>query len=347
MIRLRSLALLTLPLLSTCGAAPEGPQIWRFALEEPVGSLQYDAASEFERLIEERTDGRVDVQLYPLGTLGTSDDITEQLRMGSLQFAMASPGHLGKTIPAVQAFLLHFTLSEDRDVNRRALSDPEVLSVLRPLYAERDLELLAVLPEGWMTWSSNKPLTTPEHFSGVKIRTMTSPLLLDTYEAYGADPTALPYGEVYGALQLGMIDAQVNPLFAIEEMSFYEVQSHLTRPRTAPFVTTLAASSKFLARLPAPDAALVRTTVQDVARYLHDREETVNEERLAKMLAKKPDLEVTTLTDTSREAFHARVQPVIDQFRQDTAPEGPALLDALQLAVARAEDAEAAAPAGR
>ncbi|MFH1300570.1 MAG: TRAP transporter substrate-binding protein DctP, partial [Planctomycetota bacterium] len=188
------------------------PTPWRFAIEETVGSVQHQYALKFKELVEARSDGEIEVTIYPYGTLGTSDQITEQVDMGVIQFAMASPGHLGKLIPEVQVFLLHFLFSDNDEINNSVLNeDPQLRKTFNDLYARKNFKLLSIFSEGWQVWTTKKSIQTPDDFRGVKMRVMTSPLLLAAYEAYGASPTPLPYSEVYSALQLNMIDGQENP----------------------------------------------------------------------------------------------------------------------------------------
>jgi len=244
----------------------KSPYTWRFAIEESVGSVQHAYAMEFKRLIEERTANEVKVVVYPYGALGTSTQITEQLNLGALQLAMASPGALGKFIPETQAFLLHFLLPIDDEATRRVLKSPQLLSTFDGLYRERGLKLLSIIPEGEMVWTTRKEIREPRDFRGVRMRVMTTPLLIAAYEAYGANPTPLPYAEVYSALQLNMIDAQVNPVFAIERQKFHEVTDWLIFPRHAHFVATVAANHRFYEELSSEH----RTIVLDVIAQLHD-----------------------------------------------------------------------------
>jgi TRAP-type transport system periplasmic protein len=322
---------------SSCGEQGTGTATWRFAIEETTDSVQDTYAQEFKRRVEERTQGAVEVKVYPYGTLGTSDDITEQLRMGSLQFAMASPGHLGKTIPELQIFLLHFLLPEQEARLRATIADARLRSELNPLFAEKDLRLLSILPEGWMVWTTQEPVREPADFEGVKIRTMTSPLLLAAYEAYGASPQAMPYGEVYGALQLNMIDAQVNPVFAIEEMSFFEVTDCMVFANHAPFLTTLVANDGFLADLDPKQRTIVEEVVRELDPWLFEVQRELNEERLAKIRERKPEMEIVRLTDAERDAFRELSHSVRNEYLQRTGERGAALLEAVVDAAARAD----------
>jgi tripartite ATP-independent transporter DctP family solute receptor len=331
------LALLVLasPPLTGCGRAPEA-RVWRFAIEETQGSVQHAYAKEFERRIEERSGGGVDVKVYDYGTLGTSDQTSELLHNGSIQLAMASPGHLGKMIPEVQALLLHFLLSDDERVNNVALRDEALLSLLDGLYAEKGYQLLAVFSEGWMVWTLNREVRAPEDFAGLKMRVMTTPLLLAAYEAYGASPTPLPYSEVYSALQLSMVDGQVNPVFAIQEMSFHEVTDFMIFANQAPFVTTAAANRRFYEGLSEADRAMLDQVIEELQDYVFDLQRKFNAERMDLIRKRRPDLAVLTLTEAERARFREASLPVRDRYLA-LAPRGQSVLDAVEAAIASAE----------
>lgn len=293
----------------------DAPVQWRFAIEETIGSVQHAYALKFKELVEQRSGGQIEVTVYPYGTLGTSDQLTEQLDMGVIQFVMASPGHLGKLIPEVQVFLLHFLFSDDEAVNNRVLNeDPELRRVFDELYARKHMKLLSIFSEGWQVWTTKRPVRCPEDFQGMKFRVMTSPLLLAAYKAYGASPTPLPYSEVYSALQLNMIDGQENPVFAIQEMSFYEVTDWMIFPRHAPFITTAVTNQSFFDSLAPDRQQLVRDVVADLNGYILNVQQDFNLHRLDLIRQAKPTLEIIELTDEQREQFRQASLPVRQRF---------------------------------
>lgn len=311
-------------------AADTAPQseIWRFAIEEVEGSVQDSYAREFKRRIEERSNGRIEVAVYPYGTLGTSSQLTELAQSGAIELIFASAGHLADLIPEIGVFTLHFILSENDQVNREAFSDPELHALLNPLYRDEDLELLDVVAEGWMVWSGNKALRTPSDFRGFKIRTMTSPILVESYRAYGASPTPLPYSEVYSGLQLGQIDGQVNPVFAIEEMSFYEEQSVLTSARHAQFVATVVASQRWFDSLNAEDQRMVREVRDELVEWTDAVQIDLNTERLEQILD-AGGTEWVELSEAERDAFRTASLDVRDRFVERTGETGQRLLETL------------------
>ena len=292
-------ALVTVLPLTGCDTSPSrpvngqalthdpAPAIWRFAIEESEGSVQHKYAQKFKSLIEERTDGEVSVVVYPYGTLGTSTHMTEQLNMGVIEFAMASPGSLGKFIPELQVFLLHFLLPADDAANRRLLNDPKVIEFFDQSYAARGLQLLSFYSEGEMVWTMKKETRSPKDFRGVKMRVMTSPILLSAYNAYDASATPMPYSEVYSGLQLNMIDGQVNPVFAIERQKFYEVTSWLVFPRHASFITSCAAHRPFIESLSAERRQLLKAVMMELDAYIFDVQTSLQTERLKVIIREK------------------------------------------------------------
>ena len=313
---------------------------WRFAIEEAAGSVQDAYAQRFKELIEKRSNGEIEVTVYPYGTLGTSDQITELVNMGAVQFTMASPGHLGKLIPEVQVFLLHFVFSDDEKINSEVLNNnPKLRATLDELYAAKRMKLLSIYSEGWQVWTTKKPIRHPDDFKGVKFRVMTSPLLLAAYNAYGASATPLPYSEVYSALQLNMIDGQENPVFAIEEMSFYEVTDWMIFPKHAPFITTSVTNLEFFNSLPPTRKKLVSDVVAELNDYILAVEQQYNRKRLDRIRKRKPDLRIIEeLTVEQRAAFRKASQPVVDRFIEITGRSGSDLYEILSSAI-RSEDA--------
>lgn len=300
----------------------------KFALEEIQGSVQYKYAEKFKDLLTKKSKN-FDVKVYPYGTLGTSDQITELVQNGTLQIAMASPGHLGKLIPETQAFLLHFIFSEDQEVNKKALSEGKAFQLLDQLYKEKGMKLLSIFPEGWQVWTANKAIRSPKEMQGVKMRVMTSPLLVESYRLYGANPTPMPYSEVYSGLQLKMIDAQVNPVFAIEEMSFYEVNDHLIFPKHSLFVTSVVMNLKTYESLNSKQKTTLNEVVDQLNDYIFQVQSELNEKRLAKMKSKKSDIKLIHLSDEEREAFKKASLKAREKFKEMTGESGEKILNAL------------------
>lgn len=338
-IRISYLSLIGFALLLIVGcSSPDQKPVWRFAIEETSGSVQDAYAQKFKQLVEEKSQGQIRVKVYPYGTLGTSDQLSELLYNGSLQFSMASPGHIGKMIPEVQVLLLHYLLSDDAKINREVLNSPEIRARFDELFAEKGFKLLSIVSEGWQVWTANKEIRSPEDFEGVKFRVMTSPLLMAAYDAYGASATPLAFSEVYSALQLKMVDGQVNPVFAIEEMSFYEVNDYLIFANQAQFYSTCLVNRPFYDSLTTEEKAWVDESIAELREYIFQTQREFNRERLHIIQEKNKDVQLVYLEPDERKAFREASAPVREMFKEMAGQRGAELLDAISAEVEKREE---------
>jgi tripartite ATP-independent transporter DctP family solute receptor len=311
---------------------------WKFAIEEIDGSVQDAYAEEFAKRIEEKSGGDITVTVYPYGTLGTSADLTELVANGAIQFANASPGHLGTLIPEIQVFSIPYLLSQNGEVNKEVLAESDTLyDSLEDDFEEQDLKLLTMYPEGEMVWTANKEIRSPEDFDGFKMRTMVSPMLTEAYQAFGANPTPMPYSEVYGGLQLKQIDGQVNPIFAIEEMKFYEVQDYMIWAGQQVFTTTVVTNDGWFAGLPDDQQTMITSTVDELVDYIYEVQNEFNEKRLETIKEQKPELTMIRLSEEERSAFEERAQQAREKFIEMTGESGEEVLDNLEQEIAEAE----------
>lgn len=305
--------------------------IWRCALEEIDGSMQDHFAEKFVELLEKKSDGKIHVDLYYYGQLGTSEQITELLQDGSVQFAFQSPGHLGSYIPEVQVFSIHYLFPPDKELLKKVLTKGKhTYNTLQKYYNKNELELLSVIEEGWQIWTANKPLRKPSDFEGIKFRVMASPMLIEAYRAYGANVSTLPYSEIYSALQLGMIDAQTQPFFAIEEMKFYEQQKYMIKAYQLPFIATFAANHEFYQGLPDDIKKIVQEAIKGANEYIFDFEDSLNQKRKKKIMKKKPDIEYIELTEEEIAAFKEKAKAVQDKYLEIGGKGAQEVLDAVK-----------------
>ncbi|WP_447927379.1 MULTISPECIES: TRAP transporter substrate-binding protein [unclassified Vreelandella] len=299
---------------------------WRYAHEEYEGDVQDVFAVAFKEYVEDNSDHTV--QVYRFGELGESDDIMEQTQNGILQFVNQSPGFTGALIPEAQIFFIPYLLPTDEQTVLTFFDESEAINETFPeLYAEQGLELLQMYPEGEMVITTNEPISSPEDMSNKKIRTMTNPLLSETYSAFGATPTPLPWGEVYGGLQTGILDGQENPIFWIESGGLYEVSPHLTFTGHGWFTTAMMANQDFYAGLSEEDQQLVQEATEAAYEHTMEHIQGLAEESLEKIQAASDEVTVTRLNDEQIEAFRERAPQVEEEFLEMTGERGAELLE--------------------
>jgi len=310
--------------LSTAQAAE-----WKFALEEAIHEVQGVYATQFKEYIEANSDNTV--AIFPFGTLGESADVTELVQMGAIEFANASPGFMGSLIPELQVFLLPYVLPEDQDVLADFFATaPTINETLAAMYEDQMLTLIDMYPEGEVVMTTKQPVSGPDDLAGVNFRVMTSPLLVETYAAFGATPTPLPWGEVYGALQLNMIQGQENPMFFVESTKMYEVTDHITYAGHNSYTTAVVANANFFNSLSEEDQALVRAAADDAYQFIIEYQQGLTERSEAMILEAKPSMTVTVLSDEERAPFREAAERVREAFIEMVGPSGAAVLEGFE-----------------
>ncbi|MEO1910309.1 MAG: TRAP transporter substrate-binding protein DctP [Paracoccus sp. (in: a-proteobacteria)] len=302
---------------------------WRYAFEEALDEVQGVYAQKFKEEVEANSDH--EVQLFPFGTLGESDNIMEQTQSGILQFVNQSPGFTGSLIPEAQVFFVPYLLPQDQETLSTFFRDSKAINDIFPeLYAEQGLELLKMYPEGEVMLTTKQPVEGPDDLGDVKVRVMTNPLLVESYKAFGATPTPLPWGEVYGGLQTGIIDGQENPAFFIESTRMYEVTDHITRLGHNNFTTALMANKEFFDGLSDEDKKVVQDAADTAFDTILEYQQGLTEESLEKIQEAKPEITVTTLSEEQRAPFRDTAQQVEETFLEIGGPRAQEILDQMK-----------------
>ena len=308
---------------------------WKYAMEEALTDPQGLYATKFKDEIEANSDHIITI--YPVGALGESADAMEQAQAGLLQFIDQSPGFTGAMIPEAEAFLVPYVQPTDpEEVRKYFKTGKAVNEMFHGIYREHGLELLSVFPEGEQVVTTQEPFSSPEELKGMKIRTMTSPLLLETYEAFGASPIALPWGELVGALKTGMVDGQENPSIWIEAYGLDDLAPVLTYTGHAQYTTAVMANSAFYDDLSDEDKQLIQDATAVAHDYILDLAVELDQTGLAKIKETNPNVVINVLTDEQRAVFIERAKAVEEAFIEKAGDRGQAILDQMK------EDIEAA-----
>ena len=321
------------------GAGSASADTWRYAFEEALDEVQGKFAQKFKEEIEANSDH--EVQLFPFGTLGESADTMEQAQSGILQFVDQSPGFTGALIPEAQVFFVPYLLPQNEEQLARFFENSKAINeMFPPLYEEQGLKLLTMFPEGEVMMTTTEPVTGPADLNEVKFRVMTNPLLVESYQAFGATPTPLPWGEVYGALQTGIIQGQENPAFFLESTKMYEVTDYITRAGHNNFTTAVMANLDFYEGLPEEEQTLIDNAIDTAFDYIIEYQDGLTEESLAKIKEAKPSITITTLTDEQRAPFMETAADVEAEFLNIGGDQAQEILDQMKA------DLEAAAAEG-
>jgi tripartite ATP-independent transporter DctP family solute receptor len=211
MILRRTLIATVAGLLVSFGAHAQNI-VLKAADTHPAGYPTVVAVENMGKKLEAATNGRIKMQMFPGAVLGQEKETVEQTQLGAIQIARISLGVVGPVVPDVNVFNMPFVF---RDVNHmRKVIDGPIGDELLKKVTDSPAKLVGL---GWMDGGSRslytkKPVRTPADLAGQKVRMMGNPLFVDTMNAMGGNGIAMAYGEVFTALQTGVLDgAENNP----------------------------------------------------------------------------------------------------------------------------------------
>lgn len=276
--------------------------VWKLAHNESERGTMQIYADLFKKSVEEKSNGKITVEIYPSGTLGEGDAIVELLRGGGVEFALADSGYVGTFVPECQIFRAHFLLSDDMEINRKLLNEGEAIQLLNQKFMDNGLQVLQHFSTGFVDWTANKPITKVEDLQGLKMRVVPVSILVDMYKAYGANPTAVNYSELYSSLQLGVVEAQENPLYSVDELGLNEVQTSLTLSKHYPFIATCIANPDFYNQLPPEAQTIITETVTELENSIDQTMDDYNSSILKK-LKENTTMEIVELSNEARQGF--------------------------------------------
>ena len=266
----------------------------------------------FAREVAAATNGRIAVEIYPNNALGNERDVIELAIIGAVELTTPSNAPLATFAPELLVFDLPY-LFRDRPHMYEVLDGPIGQSFAAPL-RERGLVLLGYFEAGLRhLMTRDRAIERPEDLSGLKIRTMENPLHLRAFEAFGASPLPMAYGEVYTALEQGVIDGAEAARSNYFSKRFFEVAPNWSEIGWMYLVQPLVMSERFFSSLAAEDQAAVRAAARKAVEAEREEYQKQDEEALVKLRAAgvrftHPDTEA--LTALAREVWRANEHTV-------------------------------------
>jgi tripartite ATP-independent transporter DctP family solute receptor len=303
----------------------------RLASEEIEGDFMTVWARNFSDHMKKWSGGKIEINVYPYGTLGATGDINELCQLGVVEYVFSDYAWISSFVPQAQVLALNYLFPTEKvpEVLDWMARNGEFMPLMEKAFRENGLVPLSIMFEGWQWLTSKKPVNSLDDMKGLKLRLMSSKLLVEDYKAYGAAPTPMSYGEVYSGLQMGLIDAQVNPLFAIYSMKFFEVQDYVTQLKSEPFIGIPTVNQKFFDNLPEEVQQEMRKfwidAIIPAGKWITER----NAGDMEKMKKAKPELKFTVLDDATIAKFKAQAETVYPKYTQIGGKGSQAMLGAL------------------
>ena len=263
--RIIALALLLILLPSTLFAQAK-PIVLRLAETHPKGYPTELGDEEVARLVKERSNGRIIIDVYPGSQLGEEKAVIEQVQFGAIDITRVSISPVAAFVPKLNAFQMPY-LYRDSDHMWKVLKGDIGMELLA------SLEPFGFIGLGWFEagarsfYNSKKPVYTPADLKGMKIRVQESELMLGLVRSFGAIPTPMPYGEVYSGLQTGVVDGAENNPPSYYSASHYEVAKYYTLDEHTMVPEIIIGSKISLGRLSKADQDLIKKAAMDAIDY--------------------------------------------------------------------------------
>ena len=266
------------------------------------------ALERLAELVAERTDGRMEIAVFPDRQLGEEREMVEGLQFGTVDMTVVSTGPLGGFVPQINVLDLPF-LFEDRD-HAYAVFDGEVGRALLDRFDDIGIHAAAIWENGWRHLTSNIAVDAPDDLDGLKIRTMENAIHIAAFQALGAGPVPMVWGEVYTSLDQGVIDAQENPITVIYTNSLWEVQDYTTLTGHVYGPHLVLISRQTLDGLPDDLRQVLLDTVGEVTHYQREQSVAVESEQIELLRA-----EGMTINPVDTAAFRERMLAVHEEYQ--------------------------------
>jgi len=315
-------ALIVGSLLAACGndekAEPAGSSeskeseyTFRLADNQPVDYPTVIGDKKFAELVNERTDGRIKIEVFPSAQLGDEKSVLEQVQLGAIDFTRINASPLAEFNDQFSALNLPYVFESDEhlwnflegEAGKKLLTDLE----------QSKMRGLAYYDSGSRNFYSTTPLMSIEDLKGQKIRVQQSKINMDLIDALGASATPMPYGEVFSALQTGIIDGAENNLPSLDSSNHYQEAKSIIMDHHQRIPEVLLMSKATWDKLSEKDREIIQQAATDSV--VTQKEAWAQLEQESEKKLKEAGVKFTEVKDVT--PWKEAVQPVVDKYGKD------------------------------
>jgi len=252
-----------------------------FAIHTSSGTNENETLKKFKELVEERSEGRIIVNLFPDAVLGTELENLEQVKINEVQMSIFGDNLTGQLAPEFDPTIVPFIYKNIDDVF--AVWDGEIGDLIKEAVETRGNQyVVALQARGARNLTANKPINSPSDLKGLKIRVPEIKSWLTVWESLGAIPTPIAWSETYSALQTNVADGQENPISNISVNKIYEVNNYVMMTEHLYNVFHWTINKDFYNSLPPDLQDIIMDTAAETTKWgdsqLYDAENALKEE---------------------------------------------------------------------
>ena len=309
-------AVLTASVLAAASWSASAQQVvtLRMGHDQPVGSMYDEGHKMFKKLVEERSNGRIKADVFPAAQLGSEVAMVEGVRLGSIDVICANAPNAAAFVPELGLFSVAY-LFKDIPHFERVVNDPAFAKRIDEIIASKNLGIkrIGFYAAGVRNIYSRKgSVASPDDLKGVKIRVQNNPIEVRVWKTFGAIPTPMNFGEVYQALQSGVLDAAENGLAVIESNKHNEAAKYISLTEHQRNLSALYINEKKLASLPPDLQKIVLDAALEASTYERKRDAELVAEAAGQLKAKG-----AVLTTPDKTKFIALIAPIQDEVAKD------------------------------
>ncbi len=309
---------------SSGGDNAQKPMKFKLAENQPPGYPTVVASEKFAELVKERTNGRILIEVYPAGQLGEEKAVIEQVQLGAVEFTRVHSSPLAEFNKQFSVFSLPYIF--DNETHMWKFLEGEMGEKMLNNLASSRMQGLAYYDNGARSLYTKNNITSLNDIKGMKIRVQQNKVTMEMISALGANPTPMPYGEVFSGLQTGVIDAAENNFPSYFTSNHYQAAKYclLDKHQRAPEV--LLMSKQVWDKMSNEDKKVLKQAALEAGQYQRKLWSDFEKDSEGKLRA--AGVTITEVKDFA--PWKAAVQPVIEKYKGDFKAEFEAIEKARQ-----------------
>lgn len=287
------------------------------------------AVDRFAKLVKEKTNGKVEVQVFPNSILHSEQTEIPALISGEIQMIAPAYSHLSGTIPQWSVLELPYVFLNYQEVE--TAFQGKIGEILFSTLEKSGMKGLAFWSSGFKQVTANQPLIMPADFHGQRIRIIPSKVLDTHYRTLGAIPVGSSFGDLYSLLATGKVDGEENTVSNLYTKRLYEVQKHLTVSNHNFLGYAVIVNEPFWKELPDDLKQAIEEALKEATAFNNQLSVEMNAQQLEEVLTKEL-MQTHIQTEEERAAWRQALQPVYDSFAPQIGPELMQEIEKLHLA---------------
>jgi tripartite ATP-independent transporter DctP family solute receptor len=297
--------------LAAMGVASAQDKTIKFANQNAAGHPIIQGMEKFKEIVEKNSGGKLKVNVFPAGALGSDQANVSAIQGGTLEMASMNSGIFASQVRDFSVFDFPFMFGSGQEAD--AVVDGAFGKKMHAKLEEKGLVGLGYYELGFRhVTNGRRAINKVSDIEGLKLRVIPNPINVDWVKALGANPTPLPFPELYAALEQKAVDGQENPVATINGAKLYEVQKHLALTGHQYNPQSVIISKKFWEKLSAAEKKIVADAVTESAKFQREKARALEASILDNL--KKNGMLVSQLPESEMAKLREKMRPITAKY---------------------------------